>query len=764
MLNEVNIKIIAEELKLQIKHVLAVVNLLSGDATVPFIARYRKEITGGMDEVSVIAVRDRFDQLCELDKRREAIVKSLKEQDKLTLELQKEVMSAKTLSKLEDIYLPYRPKKRTRSIIAREKGLEPLAERIFNQESFDIQKAAEEFIDPEKGVGSIEEALKGTRDIIAEWINENSEARDKIRQLFVKGAVISSRVAKAKKEEAAKYRDYFEWAEPVSHTPSHRILAILRGAKEGYISFHILPEEDDAIRIIKKLFIKGNNSASEQVSLAIGDCYKRLLSVSMETEMRSLYKKKADEKAIKVFAENVRGLLLASPLGQKSILAIDPGLRTGCKLVCLDKHGSLIHTDTIYPLPPQNRSDEAGKTIRELCEKFRIEAIAVGNGTGGKETLAFCNGLGIDDIISIMVSESGASVYSASEIARNEFPDYDVTVRGAVSIGRRLMDPLAELVKIDPKAIGVGQYQHDVDQKALKKSLDDVVAICVNAVGVDVNTASEHILGYVSGISKKVSSGIVNFREKNGAFSSREELEKIPGMGPKRFEQAAGFLRIFGANNPLDGSAVHPESYPVVEKMANDLDCTVSDLISNKKIREKIVLENYITDTIGVPTLKDILQELIKPGRDPRKEFEIFRFSDDVNEITDLIPLMRLPGVVTNVTAFGAFVDIGVHQDGLVHISQLSDDFVSDPHKVVNVHQKVEVTVLDIDLERKRISLSMKKKAGHERGPKKSEPKKGDSTPVKRGKKPVGKSKANPKGNNPPPHSPFADLAKIYKP
>ena len=709
MSDEKNIKIVSEELNLKISQVSAVAGLLVEKATVPFIARYRKEVTGGLDEVAITAVRDRLEQLHELDKRREAILKSLRTQDKLTPELEKAAITAETLSMLEDIYLPYRPKKRTRGIIAEEKGLEPLAKIIFSQKSFDIEKAAREFIDTEKGVTTINEALQGARDIMAEWINENGSARDKMRSLFTNKSLISSKAATSKKEGADKYRDYFEWSEQIASAPSHRVLAILRGTEEGHLSFHILPDEEDAASILEKQFIIDKNSASEQVSIAANDCYKRLLRVSMETEMRALYKKKADDEAINVFAKNIRELLLASPLGQKAILAVDPGLRTGCKIVCLDRQGSLIHTDTIFPLPPKNNREESGKKIKELCKKFRIEAIAVGNGTGGRESLAFCKELGLSDIIIMMVNESGASVYSASETARKEFPDYDVTVRGAVSIGRRLMDPLAELVKIDPGAIGVGQYQHDVNQKELKKSLDDVVMSCVNAVGVEVNTASGQLLGYVSGLSAKVAGSIISQREKNGAFASREELKCVPGMGPKTFEQSAGFLRIRDAENHLDRSAVHPESYPIVEKMADDLSCNVSDLIDNSKLREKIKLDNYITDSVGMPTLKDIMQELTKPSRDPRKEFEIFSFSDDVNEMKDLTPGMKLPGVITNVTAFGAFVDIGVHQDGLVHKSQLSDSYISDPHKVVKVQQKVTVTVLDVDLERKRIALSMKK-------------------------------------------------------
>ncbi len=703
-----NIDIVAQELNIKANQIEAVVKLFAEDATVPFIARYRKELTGNLDEVAIIAIRDRMEQLRELDKRREAILKSLKEQNKLTPELKKQVMEVQTLTKLEDIYLPYRPKRRTRGMIAKEKGLEPLAKEIFAQKPLNVNKSAEKFIDAKKELNSLEDVLKGVRDIIAEWVNEDATAREKMREFFMENSQISSKVVKSKEKEGIKYKDYFDWSEPIVLAPSHRILAIRRGAKEGFLTFHILPDETEAIELLERQFIKSDNDCAEQVKLAIEDSYKRLLRLSMETEMRVMYKKKADKEAIDVFASNVGELLMAPPLGEKAILALDPGLRTGCKLVCMDKQGALLHTDTIYPLLPHNKIKESGETVTKLCRKFNIEAIAIGNGTGGREALAFCKGLGLDNIIITMVNESGASVYSASEVAREELGDYDVTVRGTVSIGRRLMDPLAELVKIDPKSIGVGQYQHDVDQKALKKSLDDVVISCVNAVGVEVNTASRQLLGYVSGISTKIADNIVKKREKEGPFASREDLNKVSGMGQKTFEQAAGFLRIRGAKNPLDESAVHPESYYVVEKMAKDVSCNVADLISNPEIRGKIIIDNYVTDSIGLPTLQDIIKELAKPGRDPRKEFEIFSFSDAVNEIKDVKVGMRLPGVVTNVAAFGAFVDIGVHQDGLVHISQLSDTFVKDPHSVVKVNQKVNVTVLEVDAERKRISLSMK--------------------------------------------------------
>ncbi len=755
-------KIIADELKIKESQVSAVAGLLSQEATIPFIARYRKEVTGNLDETVIIAVRDRLDRLRELDKRREAIIKSLTSMEKLTPELEKEIMAAETLSKLEDIYLPYRPKKRTRGTIAKEKGLEPLAVKLFGQGRFDIYKEAEAYLNEEKGVAAVEEALSGARDIIAEWINENAEAREKMRTLFAEKSILSSKETKNKKEGADKYRDYFEWSEPMKNAPSHRILAVLRGTEEEHLTFHILPEQNEAVALLEKQFVSGKDAASEQVRIALADSYERLLGPSMENETRALYKEKADEEAIRVFGENVRELLMSSPLGQKSILALDPGLRTGCKVVCLDRQGSLLHTTAIYPLPPQNQVEESGKTVKELCDKHKIEAIAVGNGTGGREALAFCRGLGLRNIIITMVNESGASVYSASDIARQEFPDYDVTVRGAVSIGRRLMDPLAELVKIDPKSIGVGQYQHDVDQKELKKSLDDVVMSCVNAVGVEVNTASGRLLSYVSGLTKKTAENIINHREKNGAFKSRAEFRNVPGMGPKSFEQAAGFLRIRGGDNPLDASAVHPESYSVVQKMAADLSCTVTDLMASEDLRKRITLKNYITDMAGMPTLYDIINELAKPGRDPRREFEAYSFADGINDISDLAPGMKLPGVVTNVTAFGAFVDIGVHQDGLVHISQLSDNYVNDPHKSVKVNQRVNVTVLEIDAARKRISLSMKqnpeigKKPLDEKKPVIKKEGKEKEKPAGKGKRPHEKSPGRP-------YSPFADLAKTLK-
>ena len=700
---------IAQELQLTEKQVRAVLLLLEEGATVPFIARYRKEATGGMDEVEVISIQDRAEQLGTLDKRRGTVLKSLEEQGKLTDELKEKVLSAETLVLLEDIYLPYRPKRRTRGMAARDRGLEPLAAKIFEQGDINLEAEAIAFIDLEKGVETIEDALAGARDIIAEWINEDAGVRAALRELFAKKAVIHSKIAKNKEEEGAKYRDYFDWEEPVAKAPSHRVLAIRRGAADGFLIFRVLPDEERTIDILERHFVKGDNPAAREVRLAVKDSYKRLLSLSMETETRLESKNRADGKAIRVFAQNIRNLLLASPLGQKRVLAIDPGLRTGCKVVCLDPQGKLLHNDTIFPLQPRNRTKESEETLKKLVESFSIDAIAIGNGTGGRETEEFCRGIGFGRTVAvIMVSESGASVYSASKVAREEFPDYDLTVRGAVSIGRRLMDPLSELVKIDPKAIGVGQYQHDVDQKALKKSLDDVVTSCVNAVGVEVNTASKQLLSYVSGLSEKLAGNIISCRNEKGAFSSRAELMKVPGMGAKTFEQAVGFLRIRGAENLLDASAVHPESYPVVESMASDLGCRVSDLMTSAELRKKIILENYVSDTTGMPTLTDIMGELAKPGRDPREQFELFTFTEGVSKMADLEVGMKLPGIVTNVTEFGAFVDIGVHQDGLVHVSALTDKFVRNPHDVVKVNQRVAVTVIDVDMKRNRISLSMR--------------------------------------------------------
>jgi uncharacterized protein len=708
-MNEAHIPKIAKELTLTPKQVQATADLLNEGATVPFIARYRKEATGSLDEVALTAIRDRLNQLTELDKRREAILKSLEERGQLTDELKEKILSAETMVVLEDIYLPYRPKRRTRATIAKEKGLEPLAQRLFAQDDMDPIAEAAGFVDPEKGVDSAEDALAGARDIIAEWVNEDQTARARMRDFYSSKAVFKSRIIPEKEVEGIKYKDYFNWEEPVNTAPSHRILAMRRGEKEGFLVLRVLPPEDEALDILDGLFLKGEGPASQQVRMSVHDSYKRLLSPSMETEIHAGTKKRADEEAIRVFVENLRQLLLAPPLGQKNVLAIDPGFRTGCKVVCLDRQGKLLHTETIYPHQSEKGAADASSKIFELCERYRIEAIAVGNGTAGRETEAFIRSLDLSkDIQLVMVNESGASIYSASEVAREEFPDQDVTVRGAVSIGRRLVDPLAELVKIDPKSIGVGQYQHDVDQGALKNSLDDVVVSCVNRVGVEVNTASKQLLTYVSGLGPQLAKGIVEFRNEHGPFRSREGLKKIPRLGPKAFEQAAGFLRIRDGENPLDRSAVHPESYPIVDAMARDLGCSVLDLMGDEDLRKKIDLKQYVSEKVGIPTLNDILSELSKPGRDPRDQFETFRFAEGVEKIEDVKPGMKLPGIVTNITAFGVFVDIGVHQDGLVHISEVSNRFVKNPAEVVKVHQKVLVTVLDVDLERRRISLSLK--------------------------------------------------------
>jgi len=708
-MSEAHIPKIAQELSLTPIQVQATADLLNEGATVPFIARYRKEVTGSLDEIAITAVRDRLNQLMELDKRREAILKSLEERGQLTEELKEKILSAETMVVLEDIYLPYRPKRRTRATVAKEKGLEPLAQRLFAQEDMDPVAEAAAFVDPEKGVDSAEDALAGARDIIAEWVNEDQTARARMRDFYSSKAVFKSKVISEKEGEGIKYKDYFDWEEPVKTAPSHRILAMRRGEKEGFLTLRVLPPEEEALEILEGLFVKGEGSASQQVRMAVHDSYKRLLSSSMETEIRQATKKRADEEAIRVFAENLRQLLLAPPLGQKNVLAIDPGFRTGSKVVCLDRQGKLLHTETIYPLQSEKGAADARSKILEMCERFRIEAIAVGNGTAGRETETFIRGLDLSKNIQVvMVNESGASVYSASEVAREEFPDQDVTVRGSASIGRRLMDPLAELVKIDPKSIGVGQYQHDVDQGALKGSLDDVVVSCVNGVGVEVNTASKQLLTYVSGLGSQLAKGIVEYRNEHGPFQSREELKQVPRLGPKAFEQSAGFLRIRDGKNPLDRSAVHPESYLVVDAMAKDLGCSVMDLMRDEKLRGQIDLKRYVSEQVGLPTLNDILSELSKPGRDPREQFETFRFTEGVEKIEDVKPGMRLPGIVTNITAFGVFVDIGVHQDGLVHISQLSNRFVKNPSEVVKVHQRVLVTVMEVDLERGRISLSMK--------------------------------------------------------
>lgn len=703
------IDIISSEINTSRRNVAAVITLLGEGATVPFISRYRKEATGSLDEVAIAAIRDRARQLADVDDRRKAILKSIEEQGKLNPDLRKRIDSATSLTVLEDIYLPYKPKRRTRATIAREKGLEPLAEIILRQDNRRPEELATRFISKEKGVESIDDALAGARDIIAEIVTEDEKARSRMRRTFEKQGQVKTKLVKGKEEEGAKYRDYFQWEEPLSKTPSHRMLAMRRAEKEKIISMKIQPDEDQAIYQLERLFLRGQGPASEQVAQALKDSYKRLLGPSMETEARLLSKKRADEEAIRVFAENLRQLLLAAPLGSKNVLALDPGFRTGCKVVCLDRQGKLLHNDVVYPHPPQQRSAHAAAKIRQLVQDHNIEAIAVGNGTAGRETESFLRGIGLDKSVSVvMVNESGASIYSASEVAREEFPNEDLTVRGAVSIGRRLMDPLAELVKIDPKSIGVGQYQHDVDQAALKRSLDDVVESCVNGVGVEVNTASKQLLTYVSGLGPVLASNIVEYRDENGPFKSRKALKKVPRLGEKAFQQAAGFLRVRDAKNPLDASAVHPESYPIVDQMAKDLGCQVIDLMQDEELRKKIRLDRYVTESAGLPTLKDILKELAKPGRDPREQFEAFEFMEGVEKMEDLYEGMVLPGLVTNITRFGAFVDIGVHQDGLVHVSEMADRFVRDPAEVVKVAQKVTVRVTQVDLKRGRIGLSMK--------------------------------------------------------
>lgn len=704
-----HIEKIADELNVQAWQVAATCSLLQEGATVPFIARYRKERTGLLDEVAVTAVRDRLAQLEELDKRREAIFKSLDERELLTEELKAAIESAETLAALEDIYLPYRPKRRTRATVARERGLEPLAQTLFRQiRETNPTLEASGYVDPEKGVSSLDDALAGARDIIAEWINEDAGARERMRRLFMARATIQSRIAKGKENEGAKYRDYFDSEGAIGKVPGHRVLAMFRGENEGFLRLAIRPPDDGALALLERHFVRNDSASAHQVRQATADSYQRLLAPSMETETRGALKERADAEAIEVFARNLREALMAAPLGQRAVLAIDPGYRTGCKVVCLDRQGKLLHHTTIFIGQSARKDQEAGKTMLDLIERFGIEAIAIGNGTASRETDVFVRGLGLAETLPIiMVNESGASIYSTSEAAREEFPDHDATIRGAVSIGRRLMDPLAELVKIDPKSIGVGQYQHDVDQARLKAALDDTMISCVNAVGVEVNTASKQLLTYVSGLGPALAANIVRYREDNGPFRSRRELSRVSRLGPKAFEQAAGFLRIRDGENVLDRSAVHPESYPIVERMAADMACSIRELMSSPERRERMELERYITDSIGIPTLQDILEELAKPGRDPRQQFEPFAFAPGVRTIEHLAPGMRVPGIVTNVTNFGAFVDIGVHQDGLVHISQMADHFVRNPNDVVKLGQKVTVTVLDVDRDRNRIALSL---------------------------------------------------------
>ena len=706
MSTDKHISLIAKKLSLHDWQVENTIRLMDGGATIPFISRYRKEMTGSLDEVQLMHIKDEYDRLKELDARREAIIKSIEEQEKMTPELRQKIDAALTMSELEDIYLPYRPKRRTRATIAREKGLEPLAQLIMEQKENDPSGKAETFINDD--VASAEEALAGASDIIAEWVSEDEKARRQMRHLFEKEAVIYSKVVKGKETEGIKYSDYFDWSEPLKKCPSHRLLAMRRGEEEGFLRISIEPIEENAIEALNSIFIKGRNASSDLVAGAVKDSWKRPLSSSMETEFRNISKEKADAEAIAVFVDNLRQLLLASPLGEKNVLAIDPGFRTGCKVVCLDRQGNLVHNETIYPHPPQNETAMSVKKILTLVNAYKIEAIAIGNGTASRETEDFIKWVKFENDIQVfVVSEAGASIYSASKTAREEFPDYDVTVRGAVSIGRRLMDPLAELVKIDPKSIGVGQYQHDVDQQKLQKSLDDVVMSCVNAVGVEVNTASKHLLTYVSGLGPQLAQNIVDYRAENGPFSSRRDLLRVKRMGEKAFEQSAGFLRIRNASNPLDASAVHPESYHVVEKMSMDLGCDVSELITDDNKRKEIKLERYITPVTGLPTLKDIMDELAKPGRDPRSKIKEFRFAE-IRSMEDCIPGMVVPGIVTNVTKFGAFVDIGIKQDGLVHISNMSKHYITDPSSVVKLHQHVMVKIIAVDIDRKRIQLSLK--------------------------------------------------------
>ena len=703
-------KMIAAAMKLQEHRVENTLKLLQGGATIPFISRYRKEATGGMDEVQISEINDRYEKLCELAKRKETIISTIEEQGKMTADLKNRIDNCWDSTELEDIYLPFKPKRKTRAEAARQKGLEPLAIILMMQRENNLMAKAAQFVKGE--VKDEEDALKGARDIIAEQVNEDERARNQIRNIFTRQAIITAKVVKGKEkeEDAAKYRDYFDFSEPLKRCTSHRLLAIRRGEAEGILKVSISPEEDEECTDrLERQFVRGNGECSSQVAEAVKDAYKRLLKPAMETEFSAISKEKADEEAIRVFAENLRQLLLAPPLGQKRVMGIDPGFRTGCKVVCLDAQGTLLHNEAIYPHPPKSEEALAARKIVKLVEQYKIDAIAIGNGTASRETERFVTSQRYDREVQVfVVSEDGASIYSASKTAREEFPDYDVTVRGAVSIGRRLMDPLAELVKIDAKSIGVGQYQHDVDQTKLKESLDRTVESCVNLVGVNLNTASKHLLTYVSGLGPSLAQNIVDYRTENGPFASRKELLKVPRMGAKAFEQCAGFLRIPGADNPLDNSAVHPESYAIVEKMAKDMKCTVADLIKDKELRAKIDIKKYVTDTVGLPTLNDIMKELDKPGRDPRQQIQVFEFDKDVKTLDDLREGMELPGIVTNITNFGCFVDIGIKENGLVHISQLADKFVSDPTTVVSIHQHVRVKVMGIDHERKRVQLTVK--------------------------------------------------------
>ncbi len=701
-------KMIASALHIAVHQVENTLALLAGGATIPFISRYRKEATGGLDEVQIGEIKDRNDKLCELAKRKETVLATIGEQGKLTDELRRRIEACWDATELEDIYLPYKPKRKTRAEMARQKGLEPLATLLMLQRENNLSSRVRTFVKGE--VKDEEDALKGARDIIAEQVNEDERARNQLRGQFTRRAIVTAKLVKGKEEEAAKYRDYFDFSEPLRRISSHRLLAIRRAEAEGLLKVSITPEdEEECNERLERLYVRSNNECGKQVGEAVRDAYKRLLKPSIETEFAALSKEKADEEAIRVFATNLRQLLLAPPLGQKRVMGIDPGYRTGCKVVCLDAQGALLHNEAIYPHPPKNEIQIAARKLTKLVEQYKIEAIAIGNGTASRETERFVTGLRYDRELQVfVVSEDGASIYSASKIAREEFPEYDVTVRGAVSIARRLIDPLAELVKIDAKSIGVGQYQHDVDQTQLKKSLDQTVVNCVSSVGVNLNTASHHLLTYISGLGPTLAQNIVAYRTANGPFSSRKELMKVPRMGAKAFEQCAGFLRIPSAKNPLDNSAVHPESYSIVEQMAKDLHCTVDELIKNKDLRARIDIKKYITPNVGLPTLTDIMQELDKPGRDPRQQIQVFEFDPNVKTIDDLHEGMELPGIVTNITNFGCFVDVGIKENGLVHLSQLADRYVTDPNEVVKIHQHVRVRVLSVDKDRKRVSLTMK--------------------------------------------------------
>ena len=703
---EIFSKMIATALNIAVHQVKNTLTLLESGATIPFISRYRKEATGGLNEVQIAEISEQNEKLCEMAKRKETILKTIEEQGKLTAELKKRIESCWNATELEDIYLPYKPKRKTRAEAARQKGLEPLATILMMQRENNLMARARTFINKE--VKDEEEALKGARDIIAEQVSEDERSRNQLRNQFNRQAIITSKVIKGKEEEAIKYKDYFDFSEPLKRCTSHRLLAIRRGETEGLLKVSISPNDEECAERLERNYVRGNNECSRQVQEAVHDAYKRLLKPSIETEFAALSKGKADEEAIRVFAGNLRQLLLAPPLGQKRVMGIDPGYRTGCKVVCLDAQGNLLHNETIYPHPPKSEHALSSRKLTKLVEQYAIEAIAIGNGTASRETEAFVTNQRYDRKLQVfVVSEDGASIYSASKTAREEFPEYDVTVRGAVSIGRRLMDPLAELVKIEAKSIGVGQYQHDVDQTALKKSLDQTVESCVNLVGVNLNTASKHLLTYVSGLGPTLAQNIVDYRTENGPFASRKELMKVPRMGAKAFEQSAGFLRIPGAKNPLDNSAVHPESYAVVERIAKDMKCSVEELIKNKELRSKIDIKKYVTPTVGLPTLTDIMQELEKPGRDPRQQIKVFEFDKNVKTIDDLKTGMVLPGIVTNITNFGCFVDVGIKENGLVHVSQIRREFISDPTTVVSIHEHVQVKVLSIDYERKRISMTM---------------------------------------------------------